>query len=284
MDLLETHLPLELERKIFELVARLHPEMIPILMRVAHRVLAWLEPVLYGDLRFDDKDRCPAMLEGILARPASFLASTVRHVLVSCAMYREALCRLLQACPGIVSLTIPGVADRDTITMLGTMHIERLYLNITLLLQLHFEQESGINLIGPLCSSVTHLAHYVWVGPQWLEALSSFPMLTHVALNTVMCAPLQTLLATSLQIKVLIMVFFDIGTARSYAAGIGFADLRLVVATSHDYIHKFHGGLRGEPDIWLRAENFVARKKRGEIEEGCYFLDGTEPLPQDGAD
>ncbi|KAJ7108160.1 hypothetical protein C8R44DRAFT_803721 [Mycena epipterygia] len=68
---LEARFPLELERAIFELCARSRPPTIPGLLRVAHRVRAWLEPLLYEMLRLTEASRTPGILDAVLAKPAA---------------------------------------------------------------------------------------------------------------------------------------------------------------------------------------------------------------------
>ncbi|KAJ6546090.1 hypothetical protein DFH09DRAFT_1367520 [Mycena vulgaris] len=75
-------LPMELERYIFELVAHFHPEMTPSLLRVAHRVHLWIEPLLYTVLALTTPARTEALLEAVAAKPAPFLDAAVRRVLV----------------------------------------------------------------------------------------------------------------------------------------------------------------------------------------------------------
>ncbi|KAJ7847805.1 hypothetical protein B0H14DRAFT_3453508 [Mycena olivaceomarginata] len=54
MSLAKRELPVELERKIFEIAAQSNSMFIPTLLLVAHRVKTWLEPMLYSVVVFSD--------------------------------------------------------------------------------------------------------------------------------------------------------------------------------------------------------------------------------------
>jgi hypothetical protein len=74
-------------------------------------------------------------------------------------------------------------------------------------------------------------------------------------------------------------------------------DARLVVATYIDYYSDWERGAKGGKDIWIRAEEFMTRKRRGEVEGqfksyflsiyscatavGDYFLDGSTAVEAD---
>ncbi|KAF8201937.1 hypothetical protein K438DRAFT_1965389 [Mycena galopus ATCC 62051] len=117
-------LPLELERKVFELAAHLHPSSIPALLRVAHRILVWIEPLLCKILVLTTLARNYGVLERLEHKPASLRA--VSHVLLYAGrydLYAPFLKDLVAACPEIVSLSLRVVDQASFLPLLDTMHI-----------------------------------------------------------------------------------------------------------------------------------------------------------------
>ncbi|KAJ7699042.1 hypothetical protein B0H17DRAFT_317742 [Mycena rosella] len=78
---------------------------------------------------------------------------------------------------------------------------------------------------------------------------------------------IHNILGATPRIQVLLIVF-DVSygpQASSFVEGIDFLDPRLVVALYDDYCRDWERGARDGKDIWMRAEEFVARKRQGEI-------------------
>ncbi|KAJ6546089.1 hypothetical protein DFH09DRAFT_1367519 [Mycena vulgaris] len=91
------------------------------------------------------------------------------------------------------------------------------------------------------------------------------PTLTHLCLSRIlMPEPLEKLLKASPRLQLLV---------------IPFVDPRLVLATYGEGLSDWETGARGGEDIWARAENFLARKRRKEIEANRYFLDDANKDP-----
>ncbi|KAJ7865407.1 hypothetical protein B0H13DRAFT_2067808 [Mycena leptocephala] len=268
--------PLELERLMFEYAAE-NISAIPTLLLVAHRVRVWLEPLLYTVLRLDSSALLAAVLESLDAKPASFLASNVRHVLVYASSYVlrfEAVEKLLELCSGIRSLSLIGdITGSNLLPALGNMNIQRLSVDSE-----SRDEDSPVDLEHPLFAAVTHLDIFDDIdieeeepeGMQWLQSLSILPALTHLAFST---APnprvLHDVLENCPHIRVLLVVFpiTDTNGAKAYVEELSVVDARL--------------GARGGKDIWIRAEEFMTRKRRGEVEVGDYFLDGSTAVEAD---
>ncbi|KAJ7613113.1 hypothetical protein FB45DRAFT_1036639 [Roridomyces roridus] len=49
--------------------------------------------------------------------------------------------------------------------------------------------------------------------------------------------------------------------------------MRFVIAFFESYWGQWEDGARGSPTFWTRAEEFIARKKRGEVDESRYWMD-----------
>ncbi|KAJ7466432.1 hypothetical protein FB451DRAFT_1260865 [Mycena latifolia] len=280
------HLPLELERHVFELAAHAYPAIIPNLLRVTHRVLAWIEPLLYRVFCLTPATRIQEILAALKAKPAPFLASKVRHVLVystASSPATEAVESLLASCPGIIDLSVMvGVGPR-LLPLLGQMRIQRLGIELTDLFTdwAHAPPEaSPINFGHPLFASVTHLDVFdTLYDVEQLQGIATLPVLTHLALNTsVDTTFLEQILEACMSLQVLIVAFNEevVDDASALAEDITFIDPRLVVATYNEYFADWELGARGGADIWRRADDFVARKRRGEIEAHQYLADSSQ--------
>ncbi|KAJ7603287.1 hypothetical protein DFH06DRAFT_1488155 [Mycena polygramma] len=300
-------LPLELERVIFEIAAQ-DRTTIPPLLLVAHRVRLWqmisgsasqnissypvsslcirLEPMLYKVLRLDTVAVTVSAIKSIQLRPADFLASIVRHVLVYSSTHslsRDDFASFLQSCPGITTLAILGnVLGPYLLPILGAMQIQRLSLDVG---QLFRDEASGeeepINLEHPLFSTVTHLDVFddfetfvddPEVASEWVQSLCALPALTHLAFSTPAMEVLRSALDSCPGLRVLLVAFpaTEIDDAKGYMEYVApdVTDMRFVVATYADYYDDWETGARGGHDIWAHAEEFIARKRRGEVEEG----------------
>jgi hypothetical protein len=281
---------------------------------MASTFLLRLEPLLYTVLRLDSSALIAAVLESLDAKPASFLASNVRHVLVYASSYVlrfEAVEKLLELCFGIRSLSVIGdVTGSNLLPALGNMNVQRLSVDVRQLFREseNKDEDSPVDLEHPLFAAVTHLDIFDDIdieeeqpeGMQWLQSLSILPALTHLAFST---APnpqvLHDVLENCPRIRVLLVVFpiTDTNGAKAYMEELSIVDARLVVATYIDYYSDWERGARGGEDIWVRAEKFIARKMCGEVEGrfksyvlsidsratavGDYFLDGSTVVEAD---
>ncbi|KAF7311838.1 hypothetical protein MIND_00194400 [Mycena indigotica] len=85
-SILDPRLPPELEREIFETAALLHHKSIPLMLRVARRVLTWIEPFLYRNLELgmsSSNDEPEAQrLQTVLAKTDEFLYHAVRYLIL----------------------------------------------------------------------------------------------------------------------------------------------------------------------------------------------------------
>ncbi|KAJ7479453.1 hypothetical protein B0H11DRAFT_1276209 [Mycena galericulata] len=290
-------LPIELERLIFELAAETRSA-IPNLILVAQCVRAWLEPLLYRSLQLLRPRIVARAIESVPTKQPTFLASTVRHVIVYASildLHPETFVRFLESCPGITSLFIMGnITCRRLLPVLGNMRIQRLSVNLGLLfLRRRRSGRTGfcpVNMNHPLFAAVSHLNILDWFdiedeepqAMQWLKDLSRLPALTHLAFGSPPHPQvMSTVLDSCPRLDALLAMFPVINNkqdaAKEYLEYIGGAisDSRFVVAMYNEYDTDWELGARGGNDIWARAEEFIARKKCGEVEVGDYFLDAS---------
>ncbi|KAJ7458773.1 hypothetical protein B0H11DRAFT_2199360 [Mycena galericulata] len=144
--------PVDLEREIFESAALMHPSEIPTLLRVARRVLIWIEPFLYKTIRASTHS-----VIAIKAKPAPFLHNTVRHLMLDYTdkpWSQEEARDVLKLCTGVIDFAVDSYFMRPSLLpILADMHIERLSASLEEL----FGDVPSIDLHHQLFTFVTHL-------------------------------------------------------------------------------------------------------------------------------
>ncbi|KAJ7171442.1 hypothetical protein C8R46DRAFT_1217005 [Mycena filopes] len=257
-----------MERLIFETTALLHPRTIPKLLRVAHRVLVWIEPFLYRIIRVQTPYK--PEIRALLRRTPEFCSLAVRHL----ALLNEGddVLRLLDTCKGITSLVIPfGAATLDPTTALASIlregRIRRLATRLP---------KVASDLRCSLFAAITHLAIFdiepAIILPFCVE-IPHLPALTHCSFfllfsPEVLAARLSQALAETPQLQPLLVLF------QSLFERPGVYDVRFVAAKYNStYWDIWEAGAKGLPDYWSRGDDFVAKKRQGEIAESRYWLD-----------
>ncbi|KAJ7285320.1 hypothetical protein C8J57DRAFT_1709549 [Mycena rebaudengoi] len=288
-----TRLPLELERKIFELAAFLHPKAIPDLLLVAHRVLTWIEPILYNVLRIDRNYTARPIFDAIQSKPTR--CDAVGHVLLfdtssSEDWTFEDLVMFLDLCPGIHNLSLMGnPTGAHLLIPLENMGLRRLgiYIDDLFTVDPHIVVEAQTDFKNPLFETVTHLNIFdeVLKDKEWLKQLPVLPALTHLALNgRPSFSTIRHILSESPQLCVL-LVELDAQKARKFLRSIDVEDPRLVVEVDKLYYpDDWEAGARGGEDIWSRADAFVAAKNKGLIDSCCYLLGDAAELFDNDSD
>ncbi|KAJ7433196.1 hypothetical protein FB451DRAFT_1572644 [Mycena latifolia] len=252
----ELTLPLDLEREIFETAAHRDRAMIPTLLLVCHRVHAW-QPLLYRvfTLTHGAENLWSAIESAIESKPANFFHTAVRHVWVSSVSKRTSLVKnLLEHYSGITNLCMDDPLDSDLLPALSAMRLQRFAFTLPL--------PPPLRLDHPLFLSVTHLDIYDETSDDaknWEDwsHLASLPALTHVCLSEEMAKAILAQLVAECRNLLIVLVIADNNT-------LTVTDPRVVVA-SLDYAEDWTKGAWGGDDMWVRAERFVAQKRRGEI-------------------
>ncbi|KAJ7171444.1 hypothetical protein C8R46DRAFT_1088404 [Mycena filopes] len=256
----EPVLPPELERLIFETTALLHPKAIPHLLRVARRVLIWIEPLLYRVITLLKPYR--PEIRALLQKTPEFCSLAVRHLIVLDT--GEDVLRLLDTCKGITSLTISFGATLDP-RILPESHIRRLATQLPRVTP---------ELRRSLFAAITHLA-VLDVDPgiiiSFCAEIPHLPTLTHCSFFFINKAATKEVfpqvLADSPRLHVLLLLTFgylvdELPTVH---------DVRFVLIL----LEKERGTSAWDiwDEYWSRAEEFIAKKKRNEIEETRHWLD-----------
>ncbi|KAJ7150639.1 hypothetical protein C8R46DRAFT_1305220 [Mycena filopes] len=268
--------PLELEREIFETAALQDLDTIPTLLLVSRRVKTWVEPLLYRIVQIPT--RFAPILSAIRVKPSSFLQMAVHHLFIPSQMTDAA--NIILSCSGIHSLFVDGTLDAKLLDVLDPLHVQRL--NFTL---------SSSVAPAPLTRStflrLTHLELYrdpnttetsVYLSWQYWSPLAFLPALTHLCLSEPQSALiLSDVGAECAQLVVIVTACWDLpaGTERAhrFAQTLTLTDPRVVVMAIESYTDDWVLGAEGREDFWVRAENFVVRKRKGGIPETTFFLD-----------
>ncbi|KAJ7447575.1 hypothetical protein B0H11DRAFT_2335449 [Mycena galericulata] len=303
------YFPPELEREIFETTAMLHPEMAPVLMRVAHRLLSWcqstlqqvsqrsditahlrIEPFLYRVVvvvpGLDKRPEDTALVRMMEEKPGNFLANSVRHMWVdifpphfpptdqwSAAEFHK----LLRSCTGVTDLLVIGYVA-EFLPHLTSMQPTRLATYAA-------HRRDGIlpalDFTLPFFQRITHLLLFDFTDDSLWPKLRSLPALTHLAISGYGKSwAIPTILSELSTLQILVALSQSGGEMISQY--IPTDDLRVVVMPFDgmpydDCWTEWELGIRGRDDFWARAEALLLRKLTGAI-ESCIRLDSRGDL------
>ncbi|KAJ7185027.1 hypothetical protein C8R46DRAFT_470254 [Mycena filopes] len=267
--------PLELEREIFETAALQDVRTIPTLLRVCRRVFVWVEPLLYRVVIIPSNTA--PILHPVRSKPSTFLQMAVRHLFIG-----PSKKDIIRSCSNTVSLFIDGRLNTNLLDVLDQTHLQRLHFTLPRSLA----GWASATLTRPAFLSLTHLELYQDDEDDDLEdvtwsqfsPIASLPSLTHLCLSEFISSPiLSDLVAECPQLVVIVTVWwegaFSVDAARSFAASRTLTDPRVVLMVVGSYIEDWKLGARGGADFWVRAETFVAMKRKGDIPKTTFLLD-----------
>ncbi|KAJ7061745.1 hypothetical protein C8F01DRAFT_1083137 [Mycena amicta] len=264
-------LPPELEHEIFAIAAILDQCCIPDLLLVARRVHVCLNLSVPGQLR--------ALLHVSSAKPPSFLASAVRHVIFDIGedsnSQPEAYTSALRLCTGVTHIAVSAARDNlisDVLAIMSLMHIERFAGSIARLFNRPQQRQRAIGASifdlfddppmqpmdpqYPAFRFLTHLEVFDNLNSDEMEAfIVSLPSLTHVATGSVLPSErARRLLKGCSNLRV--MVFL-----RGYVPLVD--DPRIVVCNYTDWAEA--AALAPKRTYWDVVEEFLEKKSRGEV-------------------
>ncbi|KAJ6460050.1 hypothetical protein C8R47DRAFT_1226414 [Mycena vitilis] len=269
----QTVFPAELEREIFETAAMMHASQIPTLLLVARRVLLWIEPLGYTIIRVTatPSDMLDTLRNAMTSKPPIFFHA-VRHIMLEWTdvLSSEDIYRLLNLCSRATSLVLPYYySSPDLLPILAQLHLQRL--------AIHPQRLFGSGTIDfehPLFHSITHLTLLVAEGvPDALQDIPKLPALTHLSLSPLIPRELlMTVLAKCPRMMLLLTQWHTSFEERYEADQIPcIYDVRFVMRMYDDCWVELEDNAKGLPDFWDEADDFVARKRKGEI-EGEWYL------------
>ncbi|KAJ6482710.1 hypothetical protein C8R45DRAFT_1075793 [Mycena sanguinolenta] len=278
-------LPLDLEREIFETAAYFYPKTIYNLLLVSHRVYEWIDGMQYATVTDEAiEGSCPVdvLLQKIQSesRPASFFHRNVRHLCVTGRRRNwnqdmDVITQVLSACSGIhnLALSVSSVgphAHESLPPSLAALKSRRLTTPVFFL---------QIDPPTPMFAFLTHL--HVPFNPllattsrdQLHSFLARLPALTHFAMGPVLwnildagAALAKEILTTCENLHVLVVNMTRTADVKLFPA---IDDVRFLLfqdARKAEFIRGWVAETKGGVDFWARADAFVAKKKRGEIQ------------------
>ncbi|KAJ7259425.1 hypothetical protein C8J57DRAFT_1340434, partial [Mycena rebaudengoi] len=265
--------PADLEREIFELAANHYPETMLSLMLVAHRVLYWIEPLLYR-----------LLVIHLNFHPARFATSALRlpeptrwakHVRVVLILRPAAFfLRILPLCTGIRKLALYDVRP-SMLPVIKKLQLRELLVNFNGLFGT--PTFPNINPTLPMFRELTHLrVHNITEECSFTQ----FPALTHLCFSAQEAGGtllLASTLAHCLELRVLVGLLWGQWIIENWDQSIDDPRLVLMCVTGMDAaIADWQAGARGESDMWTRADIFIAKRRRGENQPGLipggYFV------------
>ncbi|KAJ7132620.1 hypothetical protein C8R46DRAFT_1140432 [Mycena filopes] len=272
-------LPVELEREIFETAATDNPSCIPELLLVARRVHLWIEPLRYRVIPVNAQTE--GLVKSILCsnKPPEFFRNAIRHLAFSAytVTVKEAH-QLLKLCPNIVSFACRPAYTLGLLPILTAMNVRRLGVHLNCLFGFSSADltPSSVDFTHPAFRSLTHLEMLNNMEEDALEVLPhipTLPALTHLLLNYEI--PRDNILAVLAQCPrlQLLLVLWPFPMEYEAVQVLPVSDARFVTGKYGDYWAEWEEGARGFPDFWSRGDDFLARKRNGEIEAARYWMD-----------
>ncbi|KAJ7203538.1 hypothetical protein GGX14DRAFT_651548 [Mycena pura] len=264
-------LPVELEKEIFQMTAYSRLSSIPCLMLVAHRVKIWVEPLLFWVIALDRSSLPYAYpmaddvdFSGIQSLSTSVLRDSVRHLLLK-NIPNTVSQFILSASSAVEDLWIASISGANSFLLpfIGVLPLKRLYCNLGEL----FADKAQIDFGHPLFSRLTHLELFDQRATDHYFDLALIPHLTHLAFYFPQAGFFDmslTLLKTckSLHVLVLLMAVRSQRAVKHEAL----EDPRFVQMFCSQFVDDWKSGALTGSDYWSRAEDFIARRRSGEID------------------
>ncbi|KAJ6476350.1 hypothetical protein C8R45DRAFT_1009718 [Mycena sanguinolenta] len=271
--------PAELEREIFETAALLDSRAIPSLLRVARRVLEWIEPFLYRVVVIYPWSKGANACHSALARKPNLLAKSVQRLFVghsTTGWSDEDILALLQLCaPRLSCLVLFNTRLQPAALLPIFSHMKKLRQWMGSLLQL-FDDHSAVGLHLSAFRTITHMHLLDFFTTEnaavICAGLAALPCFTHLCVgdSTVLRDCIPRILAQCVHLQVIILMGHS---PKQTADSPPTRNVRFVVSALGDIRKDWEVGARGNTDLWAAADEFIARKRRGEIEASCYLLD-----------
>ncbi|KAJ7493059.1 hypothetical protein B0H11DRAFT_2007061 [Mycena galericulata] len=269
---ISARLPPELEQAIFELSAVSRPVSIPNLILVAWRVKHWVEPLLYRTLvinttAIDDLPSCSVdAFTGITRTKQALLLKSVRNLMLIQISSDDAEL-IISACSDVQNLYILATGELHTSTRiyplgLDTMVLTHLYCNPSNIFAPQYPRFAH-----PLFATITHLElFHLDDDDESRKSLALLPRLTHLAYDTSSLWPCKQLLEECKSLRVLICLRSPSRRPDQPVV----EDPRFVMMLVERYIADWQRGILTGRDFWTRAEEFIAKRISGQINQAEY--------------
>ncbi|KAJ7149304.1 hypothetical protein C8R43DRAFT_1007639 [Mycena crocata] len=275
-------LPTELERIIFHIVAFENPEVMPVLLRVAHRVkVVWIEPLLYKVI-YDNKIygrrwRMAAELAALMDSRPAFFRTHVRHICLRGMASLGDTEKILRICSATTHLRLFCLEDDQCepapalINAVADLPLHRLVLAHALIRP---SPDDLSDFSHPLFAKITHPelgSRHDDDSMDW-STLAHMVALTHLSFhnNWVSSYACQLALNRYPVLRVLAIVCLNEATlvriAPEFAAVA--VDIRFAMVVVRNDLEDWERGARGGEDYWTAAEALVSKRSTGDVAKG----------------
>ncbi|KAJ7059550.1 hypothetical protein C8F01DRAFT_216309 [Mycena amicta] len=265
-------LPRELEREIFEMATRLHPETAFTFLLVARRVQIWIEPLVYRSLQLAPENAATLLK----LKPPDVLTANVRHLTLR-GLYDQ-WGAVVEICNKATHLAIGGgiLSDPPHLPVFFSLrHLRRLACHG------HELSADSLDASLPVYALITHLELFDnLTSPDILEPwICALPSLTHLALyHRPPWAMVHRLLAGaegfSRRLQVLVILYY----ISVPAVPSTLTDPRLVITRDYNLNgwESWDKGVLDCHNFWDVAEEFIACKRKGLIPNSCFLAERKE--------
>ncbi|KAJ7915423.1 hypothetical protein B0H13DRAFT_2455425 [Mycena leptocephala] len=278
-------LPVELEQEIFEMTAIYHPGTMPNLLRVSKRVGSWIKPLLYRVVVVTPAaaDTARAALHALKSRDKLF-AKYVRHIWLEGSKLSIADAHdLLRISTQLTDLTVVApFCTPALLPILRKLHLERFTGSLRLLFG-----DNAINLADTALESLTHLHIFDSIADheQIRERLKSLKSLTHLTVPeitgpaTSVCDTIRIVFDQCPELKIFVALCNADAKPSTLPYDIPDQHLRRLVLTNFSWTAEtWASGAMGGVDLWAAAEEYIARKQRGELPASFSWLETSPDL------
>jgi hypothetical protein len=227
-----------------------------------------------------------AVQEALKSKPNNFLKKAIGHAILF-SMHRsdssriETILKILLINPNLFDLVLPEYPTSPPVPT--EVRPQRLTIPAR-------SWGSDLGLTHPMFSSVTHLTLLQssdYSSERWerWSPLATLPALTHLCFTAnVSRRILPQLLGACSGLHTVVTTWLTRAPSRARVDAFSYVlttpDPRVVV-TDVDYFYDgWEKGAWTGNDLWARVDDFIARKRRGEIEGGSLFSAGPEMLIQ----
>ncbi|KDR80355.1 hypothetical protein GALMADRAFT_62319 [Galerina marginata CBS 339.88] len=255
-------LPVELQREIFVVAAKVNQNSALQLARVAKRIHSWVQPLIYEmvTLGSDDTD---LFLKTMNSISSEFFGIYVKKLCLSVSVSARNAARILTVCTGVIDLAfwvdyLGMFPNRSILPLISPLPLSRLSMEYNHFLSLFPEPETR----HPWCDTLTHLDIIFWThetAPA-VPHLDKLSQLTHLALRLRHSQPdeesLLAIVSACRRLKVLV-IFDDTETEETAWP----ADPRVIyMPYPQNIVGEWEAQAKWELDnIWSRAEDLVRR-------------------------
>lgn len=271
----EPVLPPELERKIFELVAKLNPGMAVCLALVSRRVQLWMEDYLYSTITLSTPELCQRLLYTIDTRPPSFFAEHVKSLCVPGDISADDAFRVLTVCQGVVNLAYwIDRLSRSNVPHFHATHFHAISSLRPKLLSINvgglFGSSESLDFTHPFFSQVTHLEVVDWQFSSMTMSLELLSSLTHLAVDIEDMNDmdhLRRIFNDCKRLRVLLCLVKDDQAVINLSWTLSTLDIdddgRVVVFSDSEVLENWENSVNGSSDNqWTFAEALVEEKQK----------------------